>query len=69
MPDRIYEELYVLSKNSTALEVGEGAYHMVSKGTCAVQGLKEIAGTKQTPNYFPQLLQSDSFFVSCEPQT
>lgn len=69
VPDRIYEELYVLSQNSTVLEVGEGAYHMVSKGTCAVQGLKEIAETKQIPESFPQLLQSDSFFVSCEPQT
>lgn len=69
MPDRIYEELYVLFKNSTALEVGKGAYHLVSKGTCAVQGLKEIAETKQIPESFPQLLPSDSFFVSCEPQT
>lgn len=65
---QIYEELYVLTKNCTALEVGEGAYHLVSKGTCAIQGLKEITETKQIPESFPQLLSSDSFFVSCEPQ-
>lgn len=68
VPDRIYEELYVLTKNSTALEVGEGAYHLVSKGTCAVQGLKEIKETKQILESFPQLLSSDSFFVPVNPK-
>lgn len=62
MPDRIYEELYVLTKPAQPWRWGRVPI------TCAVRGLKEITETKQIPESFPQLLSSDSFFVSCEPQ-